>query len=323
MKRSKLSLLVAGVAVVAIASLCIGAANISLSDLMAALLHPSEATARHGIIWDVRLPRICAALVCGATLAIAGAILQATFANPIVDSGLIGISGSAACGAALALLIAPATDSIPASIAGAMVGAGLSVFILSRTRQTGLRFTLFGIALGAGASALLALVGSDSHRANGRSLTSWLFGSLALATWNGVALVGISLAMGALLLRNQGQLLDVVSFGAHSASHLGIDVNRQRLRWLITVMVLVVPSVALFGAIGFVGLAVPHIARLMGAINHRALLPASALIGSGVLVMADTTSRTIAGPMEIPLSITLALVGAPILFLVLRGMRDE
>jgi len=330
-KRSTLGLLTVGVLVIVIASLCIGAADVSLSDLMSALLHPTSTTVTHGIVWDVRLPRIAAALVCGASLAMAGAVLQATFANPIVDSGLIGISGSAACGAALALLIVPATlvtstsvtGSLISALAGALVGAALAVVILARTRQTGLRFTLFGIALGAAASALLALIGSDSHRANGRSLMSWLFGSLALATWNGVAVVTMGLLIGILLLRGQGRLLDIGSFGVLNASHVGLDMKRQRVRWLITVTVLVAPSVSLFGAIGFVGLAVPHIARMMGAINHRTLLPTSALIGAGVLTLADTTSRTIAGPMEIPLSITLALIGAPILFIVLRGMRDE
>jgi len=197
------------------------------------------------------------------------------------------------------------------------------VFILVRSRQTGLRFTLFGIALGAAASALLALVDSDSHRANGRSLVSWLFGSLALTTWPAVSAVTISLVLGALMLRGQGRLLDVGSYGAQSAGHLGVDIRRQRVRWLVTVTVLIAPSVALFGAIGFVGLAVAHISRMLGAVNHRALLPLSALIGAGVLTLADTTSRTIAGPMEIPLSITLALIGSPILFLVLRGMSDE
>jgi iron complex transport system permease protein len=253
----------------------------------------------------------------------AGALLQATFANPIVDSALIGISGSAACGAALALLIAPLTYLTATSVMGALVGAVLATLILARTRHSGLRFTLFGIALGAAASALLALIGSDSSRANSRSLTSWLFGSLALTTWTSVAVVATSLALGALMLRGQSTLLDVGSFGVQGAEHLGIDMKRQRVLWLLTVTVLVAPTVALFGAIGFVGLAVPHIARMLGAIKHQLLLPVSALVGAGVLTLADTTSRTIAGPIEIPLSITLALIGAPILFIVLRGMRDE
>jgi iron complex transport system permease protein len=322
-KRYTLSLLLLTLTVVILTSLCVGAASVNLPDLLDALLHPTAVTITHGIIWDVRLPRILAALLCGASLAMAGAVLQATFANSIVDSALIGISGSAACGAALALLIAPLAQATSASIAGSLLGAALAVIILVSTRQVGLRFTLFGIALGATASALLALIGSDSHRANGRSLVSWLFGSLSLTTWSGIAAVTISLVLGSVMLRGQGQLLDVGSFGVQSATHLGIDMKRQRLRWLITITVLVAPSVALFGAIGFVGLAVPHISRMLGAVNHRTLLPVSAIVGAGVLTLADTTSRTIAGPMEIPLSITMALIGAPILFIVLRGMRDE
>jgi len=322
-KRYTVSLLTVVLVAVVLVSLCIGAANISLPDLLDALLHPTAATITHGIVWDVRLPRILTALVCGASLAMAGAILQATFANPIVDSALIGISGSAACGAALALLVAPLAQVTSTSVAGSLLGAALAVFILVRTRQVGLRFTLFGIALGATASALLALIGSDSHRANGRSLVSWLFGSLALTTWPGVAAVTISLVVGSVMLRGQGTLLDVGSFGLQSATHLGIDMKGQRMRWLIAVTVLISPSVALFGSIGFVGLAVPHISRMLGAVNHRVLLPVSALMGAGLLTLADTTSRTVAGPMEIPLSITMALIGAPVLFIVLRSMRDE
>jgi iron complex transport system permease protein len=311
------------VLLVAFTSLCIGAASLSMTDLVDTLLHPTAATINHGIIWDVRLPRIAAALVCGASLAMAGALLQATFSNPIVDSALIGISGSAACGAALALLLAPATQLTQASVAGSLAGAGLAAMILARTRHTGLRFTLYGIALGAASSALLALIGSDTHRSNGRSLVSWLFGSLALTTWRSVAVVAIGLIIGTLLLRGQHHMLDIGSWGADAARHLGIDMKHQRIRWLATVTLLVAPSVALFGAIGFIGLAVPHMARMLGAVNHRDLLPVSGIIGAGVLALADTVSRTIAGSMEIPLSITLALVGAPILFVVLRGMRDE
>ena len=323
MKRAYWHLILAGTTAIVVASLCVGAANVNLMDLMNALAHPTSDTVTHGIIWDVRLPRITAALTCGASLSLAGAVLQATFANPIVDSALVGISGFAACGAALGLVVAPLALLTTASVGGALIGASFATALLARSRHSGLRFTLFGIALGATASALLALIGSDTHRSNGRSLMSWLFGSLALTTWTSVATVAGSLVLGLLLLRGQGDLLDVGSFGTQSAEHLGIDVRRQRMRWLITVSVLAAPSVAMFGSIGFIGLAVPHIARMLGAVKHRVSLPATAILGAGVMTLADTVSRTLAGPMEIPLSITLALIGAPILFAVLRGMRSE
>lgn len=304
-------------------SLCVGAAGFGLHELVGGLTHRQGFEFANSVIWDVRLPRILAAGICGASLAIAGAVLQSTFANPIVDSSLVGISSSAALGGALGLLLASDFNQTLFSILGSVMVASLCVWVLTRTRFTGLRFTLFGFALGAIAGALLALVTADSHRANSRSLATWLFGSLSLITWQAVSILFAALILGNLVLRNQTHALDIVSLGLDSARHLGQDIDSKRRVWLIACLALIAPSVALCGVIGFVGLAAPHVARMLGAVRHQVLLPVTGFFGAIVVICADTLSRTIAGAFEIPLSITLGLLGAPVLLVVLRGMPNE
>lgn len=304
-------------------SLNVGAAGLTIQDFLGGLTNQTGYEFSNSVIWDVRLPRILAAGICGASLAIAGAVLQSTFANPIADSSLVGISGSAALGGALGLFVTEGPNQTIFSILGAIIVALLCIWILTRTRFTGLRFTLFGFALGAIACALLALVTADSSRANSRSLATWLFGSLSLITWQAVSILLVSLFLGTLILRNQANSQDVVSMGLESARHLGQNIDLKRKVWLLSCLALIAPSVALCGVIGFVGLAVPHVARMLGAVRHRELLPITGLLGAIVVIGADTISRTIAGAFEIPLSITLGLLGAPVLLLVLRGMPNE
>jgi len=303
-------------------SLVVGAAGVGISDALRALVGAGHSDIAHTVVLQIRLPRIAAGIVVGCALGLAGAVLQATFANPIVDSSLVGISTSSAVGAAAGLLIVPSSPQIPMLI-GALVAGTLAMAILTRVRATGLTFTLYGFALGSLAGAVLAVIGSISHGHNSRSLMSWLFGSLSLATWSAVMEVGVAVVVGALILARQGTTLDISSLGALGARHIGIDINAAQRRWLFACLVLIAPTVALFGAIGFVGLAAPHLARRLGALRHRQLLPLSALIGANLVVAADTLSRTLTGTTETPISITLALVGAPILFIALSRMRHE
>ena len=195
--------------------------------------------------------------------------------------------------------------------------------MLARSKYNGLRFTLYGIALGALAGASLAIIGNATRTPNGRSLTAWLYGTLSLATWTSVVIVASCGVAAALLLARESQSLDIVSMGSHAAHHLGIDVRKRRFLWLSSCVLLIAPSVAFFGAIGFIGLAVPHIGRILGATSHRQLLPISAVIGAAVMCAADTIARSGTGVTELPLSLTLALCGAPVLFIVLRGMLNE
>lgn len=323
MKKQLFGSLSAVLLISMVLALYFGAAGFGLSELLGGLTNSPGFEFSHSVIWDVRLPRILAASICGASLAIAGAVLQSTFANPIVDSSLVGISSSAALGGALGLLFSANRNQILFSILGSVAVATVCVLVLTRTKFTGLRFTLFGFALGAIASALLALVTAGSRGANSRSLTTWLFGSLSLITWQAVTILFLVFLLGSVILRNQSRALDIVSMGLDSARHLGQDIGSKRKIWLLSCLVLIAPSVALCGVIGFVGLAAPHVARMLGAVRHKQLLPVAGLLGAIFVICADTLSRTITGAFEIPLSITLGLLGAPVLLLVLRGMPND
>ncbi len=309
-------------AALTVASLVVGAAGVSISDALAALVGAGHSDIAHTVVLQIRLPRVVAGIVVGCALGVAGTVLQATFANPIVDSSLVGISTSSAVGAAAGLLIVPLAPQIP-MLLGALAAGSLAMIVLTRVRATGLTFTLYGFALGSLAGAILAVIGSVSHGHNSRSLMSWLFGSLSLATWSAVLEVSGAVIIGALILMRQSTTLDISSLGAQSARHIGVDIKSAQRRWLLASLVLIAPTVALFGAIGFVGLAAPHLARRLGALRHRHVLPLSALIGANLVVAADTLSRTLTGATETPISITLALVGAPILFIALSRMRYD
>ncbi len=308
--------------VVSTASLVVGAAGVSLNDALHALLGSHNSEIAHSVVYQIRLPRIMAGIAVGSALGLAGTVLQATFANPIVDSSLVGISTSSAVGAAAGLLLAPSSPQIP-MIVGGLISGSLALVILTRLRASGLTFTLYGFALGSLAGAVLAVIGAISHGHNSRSLVSWLFGSLSLATWSSVIEVTCALVVGAALLARQGTLLDIVSLGTQQARNIGVNTTATQRRWLFASLILIAPTVAQFGAIGFVGLAAPHVARRLGAVRHSHVLPGSALIGALLVVTADVLARTISGTTETPLSITLALVGAPVLFVVLSRMRHD
>lgn len=320
MRKSTAALLIA-ILIAAFSSLLVGAANLSLQDLVAAVGDDAQGQLARTILFEVRLPRITSAIAVGASLAVAGAILQSTFANPLVDSSLIGISTFASLGGALAL--ASGMSSPLSLVTGSVVATGLAAVVLNRSTYRGLRFVLFGFALGALGSALLAVAVELGRAQSSRSISSWLFGTLSLATWTASAITAFALLIGFLLIRNQYTPLDIATLGQASAAHLGLDMSVARRRWLLTAVILVAPSVALFGSIGFVGLVAPHLARAIGAISHRHLITVSALFGALVVLAADTAARTLSTQMELPLSLTLALFGAPTLFVVLRGYRHD
>lgn len=305
-----------------VCSFFFGAAQLSLSEMWATLWAPSQHPLTYSILIDIRLPRILAGVVCGIALALSGVILQSLFGNPIVDAAFIGVSGWASCGAAASLILLPTTNTWLGPTLGAGIASVLVLIFLSKSKYYGLRFTLFGFALGALANATLAVLATTQQTTNGRSLTSWLFGSLALSTWSHVWVMTAGLAIGFALLIGQARNLDIISLGGTPATHLGVDLKKLRLRLLTATVFLVCPSVALFGIIGFIGLAVPHLARLFGFTRHHLLLPASALIGVIVMSLSDLLSRLGPSGVEIPLSLTLALCGAPVLIVTLRRLRN-
>lgn len=279
------------------------------------------------IVWELRLPRTILAAVVGAGLALAGAAMQTLVRNPLADPYLLGVSSGAGVGAAAVLTTgAFAAAGVWALSAGALVGAlaaGALVLLvaLAQGGLTPLRLVLTGTVLGASFSSLSSyLVFRSSDPAAAQSVLFWLLGSLAGADRSRLLLPTVTvLVCGVVLLAASGWL-DALMLGPDSAGSLGVPVRYLRLGLFLLLAVLVGVLVAVSGGIGFVGLVVPHIARLLVGPTHRVLLPTAALCGALLLVWVDIATRILARPAEIPVSVLTGLIGAPI-FLVVMGRR--
>lgn len=307
---------------VCLGALLLGVQSLTPSQLFKGLTDPNSDV--HTILWEIRIPRIALAAVVGASLAVAGVLSQSLFANPIAEPSIIGVASGAATGLLLATLIGITTIGSTGSLIAAIVGGVVTGLALSRfSPSSPLAFLLSGIATAAVLNAVIGLLTSISRSGELRSIAFWTLGSFSLATWSNfwlvlpVALVGITLA---LLLSNQ---LDYLSLGNQSARHLGIEVKRLRSIALIALGLLVSASVAVTGIITFVGLAVPHIVRLLFKPMHGMLIALSAITGATLVVVADTLSRWLLQPTELPIGLITAILGAPILLAALRTLREN
>lgn len=307
-------------ALMSVVALSLGAAHIPLTGVIKALTGSGDPFTRE-IIMNVRLPRVLAALIAGASLGLSGPVLQAMYANPIVDAGIVVVGPAAAVGAALAAALWPGSIIWAAVIA--TVCAATSALALSAVRATGTGFSLIAVAAGSAGMAILGILVSIPHLSSGRSVSSWVFGSLALADWRATTAISIGVLLGFLQLLNQARALDIASLGGLSAELLGLDIRRARARWSLAVACLIGTVVACFGVIAFVGLAVPHLLRALGIHLHAALLVCSAAAGALLLLVADTAARSAIGGAEVPVGFFVTLLGAPVLIrtLVNRAAR--
>ncbi|MBH1964426.1 MAG: iron ABC transporter permease [Comamonadaceae bacterium] len=276
------------------------------------------------VIWNLRIPRALMGALVGAALAMAGAGLQGLFGNPLADPGVVGVSQGAALGAVSAIVMGASALgewTVPvAAFVGGMVSTTL-IYLLARPgRGSGtVTLLLVGIAIGAACSAAIGFLTYRANAAQLQSLVFWQMGSLGSADWSDLAaalpvfLLGVT---GMLLLAKP---LDMLALGERQAQHIGLDVRRARVLLVTCSALLVGAGVAFAGTIGFVGLVVPHVVRLLAGPGHRWLLPLSALTGAALIVVADTAARTLDPPSEIPLGLFSAAIGAPFfLWLVLR-----
>lgn len=322
-----LPLLATGLAVAIVAALSIGAFPVMPSDIWTAVTAGvtgnEQTTIAASVVWDVRIPRVLLAVLVGATLAAAGTLMQGSFANPLAEPGIVGVSSGAAVAAVLSIvagLTAFGAWVLPGAAFVGGIAVTAAVYWLARVdgRTEVLTLVLVGIAVNAFAGALIGLLMSVSNDAQLRSITFWNLGSLSGATWVNVlavlpiAVVGIGLSM--LLVHK----LDMLALGERAAGHLGVNVESLR-RWVIfLVAALTAAAVAVAGIIVFVGLVVPHAVRLLVGPTHRRLLPAAVIAGALLLVVADLIARTIVAPREIPIGVLTALVGSPVFFWLLR-----
>lgn len=308
-------------------ALAVGAYTIPLDRLLTGKLDPTEVQ----VLTQIRLPRVLGAALVGSLLGIGGAVLQGLFRNPLVDPGLIGVSAGAALGAAVSIILVPGGLALLKGFAlpiFAFLGGLAAVLLLWKVAESplGTQVTvllLAGIALNALVGALIGLLLFLANDQQLRSFTFWTLGGFSGVTWTAL-LAGAPFGLVALAASLRlGLSLNGLALGESEAHHLGVPLEVTK-RWAIFGTALGVGvSVALAGGIGFVGLVVPHIFRLLAGPDHRYLLPGAALLGASLAVMADLLARTLVVPAELPVGVVTALVGGPyFLFLVVRYKRE-
>lgn len=330
-------------AVVAVTALTIGPAQITVAEILGSARHhlaglvgldaPAIAESpmsplREAIVWQGRAPRVIAAAGVGAGLALAGAVMQALVRNPLADPYLLGISSGASLGAVSVMLLGVTLLLPVAAFAGALLALAATLALAGAsggtTRLTPSRTVLAGIAVGQGCAALTSFVIlMAAHGDSFREVLGWLLGSLGGTTWGEAGIVWAAMATAGVALLASGRVLDAFAFGDTSAASLGINPSAARWWGLGAVALLVGALVSTSGAIGFVGLVVPHAVRLLTGARHTRLLPVTALAGAIVLVVADTAARTLIDPQEIPVGVLTAALGAPVFALLLWRRGGE
>jgi len=297
---------------------CVGGVPLSLAELWSGA-GPAGHTAR--LIASLRLPRVCLAALVGACLALAGAALQALLKNPLADPFLLGTSGGAATGAALASLLGVSPLLSPGAAFAGAIASSIGVAALARRggRLDLQRLLLGGLVANAFFSAILLGVFSLASTETARTMLFWMMGSLADASpRKPLALIPYA-AVGAAALLASASRLNLFAVGEENAAALGVNTERSKAIIFVASSLLTGAAVAFAGVIGFVGLLVPHAARAVAGNDQRVLLPLSAVSGAALLVAADAVSRFVAAPSELPIGAVTAAIGAPVfVYLLLR-----
>jgi iron complex transport system permease protein len=299
-------------AVAFLTSLYVGATQID--NFWSAVVNPGS----NEILWQIRFPRVTAAVIVGAALGVAGLLAQGACNNAVAEPAILGTAAGASFGAVLAISSGLVEVGSIGAIACGTIGALLTTsltFKLAAIRGALSSFALIivGIAVSAIFTSLVGIVSAMASRADARSISFWNLGSLALVTSDNLIGIAITTVIGVVIAWKIAPALDRLSLGDATAFHLGVNVARIRLIALIALSILAGGAVSTVGAIAFIGLAAPHIARFIYGPSHRTLVAHSAVIGALIVVIADTLSRTIAQPNELPIGLATALLGAPIL----------
>jgi iron complex transport system permease protein len=335
--RLLLSSLTVALLVAALGALMLGPLRLSPGEVLSALgvgNLPLQGYERAAIL-ELRLPRLCLALLVGAALAQAGAAMQGIFRNPLADPSLIGVSSGAALAAAGVIVLGsqlsvlqalPLSLQLPlASFGGGLLATALVQGLARSEGYTPVATLLLaGLAMNAICAAGIGLLTQLASDFALRDLTFWMFGSLGKSGWRELAIGAPLLLTSLVLIPRDARALNALLLGEAEAGHLGVNVERLKRRLLLLVVLATATSVALAGLIGFVGLLVPHLIRLRNGPDHRLLLPASAIAGALLLTLADTFSRLVLTPSELPVGILTALLGGPFfLWLLVRKRGVE
>jgi iron complex transport system permease protein len=317
-------LLVLLFAAVFLATIAIGPVSLQLNDIVTALAArfsdtplDAEAMLNEAVVWDLRLARSVTATIVGASLATCGAAMQGLFGNPLADPGIVGVSSGASLGAIAVIVLQISTFGIwtlPVGAFVAGVGTTFLIYGLARPGREGAdssRLLLVGIAINAIGGAFAGYLTYLATAEQLQSLTFWSMGSLGSAKWLTVGITIVPAILGVTCLMFWARPLDLLALGERQARHLGVDVSGLRRRLIFVTALLVAAAVSFNGTIGFVGLVVPHIFRLLIGPGHRRLIPFSALGGGLLVMLADLAARSLDPPNEVPIGVIMGSLGGP------------
>jgi iron complex transport system permease protein len=343
-KRSKrwkvtLTLLIAALVVTIIVALNIGFAPISFSEILNIIakqipfingsIDPSSFTATHqAIILQIRFPRVLAGALIGAGLAASGVLYQGVFKNPMADPFVLGVSSGAVLGAGLAIVFASGLSLIgfPIVQTCAFVGGLITIFIVFNISKVGSRVSdmtllLSGIAITIFLSAIFQILQVTTQNAKLSALVLWLIGGISNVTWSDILSIFPFILIGIILSYFYTRDLNMIALGEDTAQHLGVNTARTKKILLALGSVMASAAVSISGLIGFVGLMIPHMTRLIIGPDHRILLPASVIVGAIFLVICDAIARVITGASELPVGVITALAGGPFFIYLLRRRK--
>jgi iron complex transport system permease protein len=330
---AKVAVTLTGLAALLVAAglvgLAVGPSGLSLNEIMPVLRGDSDDVAIADIVLRVRWPRVLLASLVGACLAVSGVLFQALLRNPLADPYVLGVSGGAALGGIVVLSFGGsfglgANAVPPAAFAGAIATTGLLYAIAgSGGRVSATNLLLTGVVFNAFASAAIVFMASISGMNDGASIFLWLIGSLSASRADVTVWVALFLVAGLATALPLARNLNLLALGEEGAAQLGVDVERLKRVLLISTSLMVGAAVSVAGLIGFVGLIIPHLLRLVLGPDHRLLVPAAALGGAAFLVVCDTVARSLLGGRELPVGAITALAGGPLFLFLLRRYHQR
>jgi iron complex transport system permease protein len=318
-------LLAAALCAVALAALPAGSFDLTVPDVMKSVLYPDSVAGEHrAVVWDIRLPRILMAMLCGAMLGLSGAAMQSITRNGLADPGLIGVKEGAGIMVLALIILAPQATVLWRPAVGMAGGLAVALVVVLISRDIGrARFVLIGIGVSWFLSAVISIFMTTADIRDVQTALTWLSGSLHAATWPLVAVAAVWTLAGSVILYATSRASDVALLGHETAAGLGIRLKLLAFLRFAGPVLLTAASVSCVGNLGFVGLIAPHMARLVIGGNQIALLTSSALMGSALVLMADTIGRIAFAPLQIPAGIVMSVLGAPFFLLLLWRRRDR
>lgn len=310
-----------------LASLAIGAFSISPLSVLAILVSPLASllsidlssyytSVEETVFWNIRFPRVTLGILVGLSLAVAGAAMQGLFRNPLADPGLIGVSQGAALAAISVIVLSGNFLGIFTLPVAAFFGGVATTFLVyklsTRNGKTSIpTMLLAGIAIGTIAGGGIGVLTYMADDAQLRTLTFWSMGSLASATWESIYSIIPLVVLAVILLPRHARSLNAFLIGENISGHLGFDPDKTKIQVILLSALLVGAAVSAAGIIGFVGLVVPHLVRLLAGPDHRIVLPGSMILGAAVILLADLIARIVVVPAEMPIGIIMSIIGGP------------